>query len=268
MESYSLKRITIALLTATLIFVILAFLSPLISGRSTNPCSTCHFRYYQYLDIIEEEITNQIPLTINVNETKTVLVTIQNTANIAHYSTLSNVRITLSSSNSHFTVSSPIVVLGNMPPSSRTAEWQITGTSEGFDHLEISATAYNTHERITFSDNYQPYPLITVGNPTETSPPTATPTPTSNPTQTPTPTTTPTATPTPTPNPTSSPSQKTAETSEPFVLPIAVTTLSVVVVGTALFKWKKTDRKKKTENTKAQNYLVFHQKSPIRSPTY
>ena len=285
MEIFSLKRITIALLIATLLFLMPIFLSPLLSGRSTDPCSPCHFGYYQYLDILEEEPTNQIPQKIDVNETKTVSVTFQNIVNTDTYSTLTNIKITLSSSNGHFSVNLPTIGFNTMPPVKRTVSWQITGTSEGCDYITISATAHNTHESVSFSDNYTPHAQITIGNPPETPPPTSTPTPTTAPTPTPTPTTAPTTTPTPTqtptltptpttaptptptPTPTTSPSQNSTETPELLLLPItaATTIASAFVIGAVLFKWKKNGRRKKNES-KAQKPYSGLPKNPNRCP--
>ena len=93
--------------------------------------------------------------------------------------------------------------MGELPLGTKTATWQITGVSEGFDSLIIRASGANKqHLSLTFlfSDSYSPSPSITVGDPSPTSPPTATPTPTTEPSPTPTPSQAPTNTPTPNPN--------------------------------------------------------------------
>ena len=199
-----MKRKTIAVLIATSVLVLLAFLSSNTSGLSNNPCSSCHRGYYQYLDLLEEDAINQIPTAINLNETKTVSITIQNLVNTQRYSTLSGVTVTLSSSHGYFSVSPQTVSIGTLPAGNKTATWQITGISDGTDYIMISATARNPHLSY-FTDSYTPYPIINVGNATEIPSPTLTPSPTPSPTIAPTPTSTPTATPSSTPQPTATP---------------------------------------------------------------
>jgi hypothetical protein len=173
-----LKKVTITVLCATFLLTLILFLSPLTTGKSVNPCSPCHGSYYQYLDIAEEDSSNQIPTTLNVNQTKTVSVVIQNIVNTDRYSTLSGVVLTLSSAYGHFSISVPAYNVNDMPTGSDTATWQIRGISEGFDYFLISATGINYHKSISFSDSYLPYPLITVGQPTGPTPPAPTPPPT------------------------------------------------------------------------------------------
>jgi hypothetical protein len=208
------RKQTLSLLFLTLIVVALAFLSPHTSGASTNPCRSCHSTYYQNLDILEGDSTNQIPAALNLNETKTVSVAIENSVNTDIYSTMSGVTITLNSMYNHFSVSSPTVSIGDMPPGQKSATWQITGISDGFDYISISASGYNPHSS-SFSDTYLPYPLITVGNATGTPPSPASPsspTPPSSPsTSNPKPAITPTPSPdsSPSPTPTESPNSTT-----------------------------------------------------------
>jgi hypothetical protein len=120
---------------------------------------------------------------------------------------LSSVAITLSSQNGHISIKNPTYNIGNLPVGTRTATWQITGISDGYDWLVITAQAENPHFSVPFSDDYSPFPLITVGSPTGTPPPSPTPPPTPTPDSTPPPTSsTPTPTPPPSPNPSSTPS--------------------------------------------------------------
>ena len=87
----------------------------------------------------------------------------------------------------------------------KTATWQITGVSEGFDSLLITTSGVNKqHVTLTFlfSDSYSPSPSITVGHPSPTPSPTSTSTPTPTPSQAPTTTPTPNPDITPTPTPT------------------------------------------------------------------
>jgi hypothetical protein len=163
------KKITFTILLVTIIVVLLTLVSNSLAS-SANPCDSCHRGYYQYLDILEDDSANQIPTKLNVNETKTVSVSIENQVNTAQYSTLSGVTVTLNSLLGQFSIDSPTVSLGDLQPGKKTASWQITGISDGFDYISISVTAYNPH-RSSFSDSYLPYPLIAVGNATGTPPP-------------------------------------------------------------------------------------------------
>lgn len=195
-----MKKVTFAIIFVTSILILTLLLSPLArSQENFNPCSECHGgSFYQYFSVLVDDSANQIPLTLNVNETETVTVVIQNNCNAPQYSTLYSVSVTLSSAYGDFSVSNATYEIGELPIGTASASWQITGTSQGFDYLMISASAYNPHESIYFSDGYSPPPMITVGQPTETPPPVPTPTPV--PTSAPNPvyTSTPAATPTPT----------------------------------------------------------------------
>lgn len=197
-----MKRTTYTVLLVTLVVTLFLFLSPKTLGVSNNLCSSCHQgSYYQYLDILEGNSANQIPTTLNVSETKTGSILIENRVNTNKYPTLSGVSVTLTSVYGHFVVNGPTYNIGDLPPGTKTATWQITGTSDGFDYLSIEATGYNSHKSIPFSDNYAPIPLIAVGQTTGAPPPP--PTPTSPPP--PAPASEPSSTSTPAPNSTSSP---------------------------------------------------------------
>ena len=63
--------------------------------------------------------------------------------------------------------------LGEMSIGKRSAVWQITGFTDGFDTIQISATGTNLHGLSQFSDTYS-IP-INVGQPTSTPTPTPTP---------------------------------------------------------------------------------------------
>lgn len=193
--------------------IFILFLSPGTSGRSSNPCSSgpgCHgSQYYQYLDILEGDSASQIPSAIEVGEIKTVSVVVENSGNPGEYSMMTAVSVTLTSKNGHFSVDSPTTYnIGDLPLDKETATFQITGISEGFDSLSITARGDNKQHLIfvfSFSDSFST--LITVGHP----PPTPTPAPTPTPTSTPSPTTNPTtpipspSSPIQTPNPDASP---------------------------------------------------------------
>lgn len=223
-KGFCLKKVTKIVLAITLVVLALVF-SPLTFSRSNEPCQRCHgSSYYQYLDILEGDSSNQIPSTLAVDQTVTVTVVILNDVNTATFSTLSSISLTLSSANGHFTVDHPTYTISTLPSGTATATWQITGTSDGYDYLKIQASGYNSHFSCSFSDSYASPPLITVGQPTGTPEPIQTPTPdptptptqstsTPAPTQTTTPTNTPSTTNQPTPSPTST--QTTAPTLTP-----------------------------------------------------
>jgi hypothetical protein len=198
-----MRKTSVTVLFVALAVVLMLVFSPGSSGTSTNPCGQCHSgRYVQYLDILEG--SSVVPTQIGVGETKTVTVSIENNVNTATYATLSSVSITLASKNGYVTVGSPTVNIGSLPAGTKTATWQITGVSDGYDSLIITATGINPHLNIPFSDSYSPSPSITVGQPTTTpspaptSPPTTAPSPTANPSS---PTPAPSQAPTPTPAP-------------------------------------------------------------------
>lgn len=212
-----MKKLTYIVLFVTFAVILTLLFSPYASSISSNPCDSCHHgSYYQFFGVNEAAIDiNQIPSTLNVTDTKTVVaVAIQNDVNSGIDSVLSGVSVTLRSAYGHFSVNNPATYyVGDLPAGTVTATWQITGTSEGFDYLLIDATATNPHKSISFSDSYTS-PLITVGQPTGTSPPAPTPVPTPTPAptlpSTPSPSTSPSTTPTPTgtSSPTPSPSNQ------------------------------------------------------------
>ena len=198
-------------LLVTLVITLILFLSPKTLGVSNNICNSCHQgSYYQYLDILEGNGANQIPALLNVIETKTVSILIENRVNSNKYETLSGVSVTLTSMYGHFVVNGPTYSIGDLPPGTKMATWQITGTSDGFDYLSIEASGHNSHKSISFSDNYSPIPLISVGQTTGAPP--APPTP---PPPTPAPTFKPSSTSTPAPNSTPSPIPRTSPSPMP-----------------------------------------------------
>ncbi|TRO50366.1 hypothetical protein E2P63_06455 [Candidatus Bathyarchaeota archaeon] len=216
-----MKKMSIIIFFVTLAIILLLFSSFYAMGASNNPCGSCHSGqvYSQYLDILEGNSENQIPSGIEINETKTVSVIVENRGNPGTYPTISDVSLTLTSKYGHFSVYSSKYNIGELPLTKKSASWQITGVSEGFDSLVIRASGINKqHLALTFlfSDSYSPAPSITVGHPSPTSPPTPTPTPTNEPSPTPNPNSptpapslAPINTPTPSPNaePTSPPTE-------------------------------------------------------------
>ncbi len=170
---------------------------------SSNQCSFCHgSAYSQQLDILEGNSQNIIPSTIQVGQTLTVTIMLENINNAPTYNQLSGVLATLAAKNNHFSVNEPTYNIGSLSTGTAAATWQITGTSMGSDQLVITATGTNTHGNVILTDNYSPNPSITING---TASPTSTPLPTQPPTDTPIPTVIPTITPNPTSNPTSTP---------------------------------------------------------------
>jgi hypothetical protein len=201
------------LMIAATIAVAIALLAAPAYSASTNQCSTCHpspfpGNYNQQLDIVEGNSQNQIPTNLQVGQTQTVTVAIENINNAAKYNQFTSVSLTLSSQNGHFSVNTPTFNIATLSTGTSTATWQITGVSEGSDALVISASATNTHNNLKFSDNYSPNPSINIA---------AIPTPTPAPTLIPTPV--PTATPSPTPAPTAVPTPIPTATLEPTIIP-------------------------------------------------
>ena len=180
-----LKKASYILLGVTLSVILFIVFSPKAEGISNNPCSPCHpspnGAYDQFLDILENDVQTQIPSEIDKEQIKTVSVIIENGGSPGVYDIISDVALSLSSQYGFFSVDSKTHNLGEMGIGKRSAVWQITGLTDGFDTILISGTGTNLHGPSQFSDSYS-IP-ITVGQPTST--------PTLTPTQTPTPTPTP-----------------------------------------------------------------------------
>ena len=207
-------KTSILLALAVAIAIVIAALASPAFSKSTNPCSPCHSSYNQYLDIMEGDPANSIPATLDVGETKTVTVSIENQVNAARYTSLSSVSVTLKSANGRFSVATPTISVGTLFAGTRTLTWQITGVSTGADSISITASGRNSHESLTFSDSYLPAPIITVGQ-TPAPQPEPTPTPAPTPAPTPPPNPTPAYEPTPLPTSTSTPAPQTDPTPTP-----------------------------------------------------
>jgi hypothetical protein len=180
------------ILVAT-IAIVISLISAPSSSISSNQCSSFHGSLYNMqLDIVEDSSQNVIPSSIQVGQTQTITVIIENVNNSPRHNLFSSVTVTLTSQNNHFSVNTPTYNVGSLPTGKTAATWKITGVSQGSDILLISASATNTHEKLQFSDNYSPSSSITV-------------TPNLNPDSTPTPTPIPTPTPTDSPSPTANP---------------------------------------------------------------
>jgi len=132
-STFKLRPMTYLMLFATLAIVASLLVAPAFSA-SSNPCTPCHgTSYNQQLDILEGNSKNVIPTTIQVGQTQTVTVVIQNINNAPTYNQLSSVSLTLSSQNGRFTVNSPTYTVGTLSTGTATATWQITGVSAGSD---------------------------------------------------------------------------------------------------------------------------------------
>jgi hypothetical protein len=147
---------------------------------------------------------------MQVGETQTVRVLIENINNAPRYTQFTGVTATLTSQNGHFSVNSQTVNIGTIYPGTATATWQITGTSTGTDTLLISTSATNTHFSLRYSDSYSPSPIINII-------PGSASTPTSTPISTPIPTATPSPTPTNTLDPTPAPTSPRTTTPKPSI---------------------------------------------------
>jgi len=148
-------------LTLTMVIVGSILLSPVLSA-STNPCSSCHGGYSQYLDILEGNGGNILPTTLTVGQSSTVTVVVENRVNTARYTSLSSVSLTLTSQSGHFTVSAPTDSIGTLAAGTTSATWQITATSAGSDALIITASGRNSHQGLSLSDRYSPSPSINI----------------------------------------------------------------------------------------------------------
>jgi hypothetical protein len=165
-----MRKTSVAVLFVAFTVVLLLVFSPASSGTSTNPCGQCHLgKYVQHLDVLEGG--SAVPSQIGVGETENVTVTIENSVNAVTYSALSGVSLTLTSKNGYVSVSSPTVNIGSLPAGTENVTWQVTGVSDGYDSLVITAMGVNTHYNLPFSDSYSPSPSIAVGQPAATPPP-------------------------------------------------------------------------------------------------
>jgi hypothetical protein len=237
--SFKKRPASYFILAATIAIVISLVVAPA-SSISSNQCSSYHgSRYNMQLEIVEDNSQNLIPSSIQVGQTQTVTVIIENVNNSPKNNLFSSVTVTLTSQNSHFSVNTPTYNVGSLPTGTATATWKITGVSQGSDVLLISASATNTHETLQFSDSYSPSSSITVTpnlDPSSTPTPTPTttpaptpsdsPSPTANPTTTKTPTQTQTTTPIPTYTKTPTPTSNSHPTVLPTTQPSTNTTLS------------------------------------------
>ena len=227
------------------ITIVISLIAAPASSVSSDQCSSFHgSRYNMQLDIVEGSSQNVIPSSIQVGQTQTVTVIIENFNNAPRNNLFSSVTVTLASQNNHFSVNTPTYNVGSLPTGTATATWKITGVSQGSDVLLISASATNTHENLRFSDSYSPSSSITVtpnSNPGSTPSPTPTPTPiptptdspspTANPVTTNTPTQTQTVTPIPTYTKTPTPTSNSHPTVSPTTQPSSNTTLSTPQPG-------------------------------------
>ena len=185
-----MKKATYILLGVTLSVILFIVFSPKAEGISNNPCSPCHpfpnGAFDQYLDILESDVQTQIPSTIDREQIKTVSVIIENGGSPGDEDKISGVSLSLTSQYGFFSVDYQTYTIGDMYLGKRSAVWQITGLSDGYDTILVSVTGTNQHGPSQFTDSYS-IP-ISVGQPITSPTPTPTPTPTRSPTPTPTPT--------------------------------------------------------------------------------
>jgi hypothetical protein len=235
---FKMHKASCIVLAAAIAIGVLLIVSPAFAS-SSNPCGSCHAGYSQTLDVLEGN--GAIPTSLQVGQTTAVSVVVENKVNAAKYTALSGVSLTLSSQSGRFSVSTPTYAVGTLNKGTTTVTWQITGTSAGSDAIVITAAGKNTHMNLSFQDNYNPNPAITITAP-PTPPPISTPVPTATPvpvpTVTPAPTSIPTivptstpalvlpSTPTPTPIPTinPTPTPSSTVTATPITTPTATQT--------------------------------------------
>jgi hypothetical protein len=212
---FKMHKASCIVLAAAIAIGVLLIVSPAFAS-SSNPCGSCHAGYSQTLDVLEGN--GAIPTSLQVGQTTAVSVVVENKVNAAKYTALSGVSLTLSSQSGRFSVSTPTYAVGTLNKGTTTVTWQITGTSAGSDALVITAAGKNTHMNLSFQDNYNPNPAITITAP-PTPPPISTPVPTATPTPVPVTTVTPAPTSIPTIVPTSTPALVLPSTPTPTLIP-------------------------------------------------
>lgn len=168
-----MKKWTIFVTSVAIFVLILVSLSQIVKPKSTNPCDGCHNHTgrYQYLDILENDGRNQIPATIKIGETKSIVLVIENICNTASNTNLSDINVTLISGKGYFSVKNSSYNITTLPVGTAFVWWNITGISNGTDTILISATANNTHKTCLFSDSYSPPPSTIVGSGSVNEPP-------------------------------------------------------------------------------------------------
>src|SRR5665647_723005 len=94
---------------AATIAIVISLISAPASSRSSNQCSSFHGSLYNMqLDIVEDSSQNVIPSSIQVGQTQTITVFIENVNNSPRHNLFSSVTVTLTSQNNHFFVNTPI----------------------------------------------------------------------------------------------------------------------------------------------------------------
>jgi hypothetical protein len=216
---FKMHKASCIVLAAAIAIGVLLIVSPAFAS-SSNPCGSCHAGYSQTLDVLEGN--GAIPTSLQVGQTTAVSVVVENKVNAAKYTALSGVSLTLGSQSGRFSVSTPTISVGVLNKGTTTVTWQIIGTSAGSDAIVITAAGKNTHMNLSFQDNYNPNPAITITAPPAPTP-ISTPVPTAPPTPVPTapPTPVPTAPPTPVPVATVTP----APTAAPTIVPTSIPTI-------------------------------------------
>jgi hypothetical protein len=113
------------LLGISLSVILFIVFSPKAEGISNNPCSPCHpfpnGDFDQYLDILEADSQTQIPSTLDIDETKTVIVIIENGGNAGIYDIISDVSLSLASEYGFFSVNSQTYNIGDVSLGKRSA---------------------------------------------------------------------------------------------------------------------------------------------------
>jgi len=121
-RNFGITSTSYFLIGTVCLVLLLLLIAPAVS-ISSNQCSSCHSNYNQQIDLVEGSNQNNIPSTIQVGQTLTITVVIQNINNAPRYTQFSSVTATLSSQNNYFTISTPTYNVGSLYTGITTATW-------------------------------------------------------------------------------------------------------------------------------------------------
>jgi hypothetical protein len=122
------KRPASYFILAATIAIVISLISAPASSISSNQCSSFHGSLYNMqLDIVEGSSQNLIPSSIEVGQTQTVTVIIENVNNSPRHNLFSSVTVTLTSQNSHFSVNTPTYNVGWHSNGNLENNWYFAG---------------------------------------------------------------------------------------------------------------------------------------------
>ncbi len=161
------KNSKLILFLSLLAFIVVLLLasSQNSEGKSENGCAPggeqCHYHQppggipvNQFVDVLEEDESTQIPETIDISETKTIKLVIENEIDVDDYKRFKYVDVSLESENDTVEITNPDKRINNMQEGTETLTWEITGKSDGTDTLQFSVHANNQHKNCNFYDSY------------------------------------------------------------------------------------------------------------------